>query len=871
MKPSSSVCLILASCLLLAACEPTFESTGDVCAGGENTPVRATYTDFLLSAQNKEDYQYYLRDIARGLAPATGENLDRTEMDVLDGIKAMLDRYLDYSIDDGDVVSANNPLDFLEYLISSTDPDVVIDAFQQARSQLAAGIAADDGNCTYDNSNILIDLQDSDPDDGVNDQVRYRARLRTSYSPFPGFNDYVEQIVVLQLDTTSTNDPLALQKGFFSGAYRAYVDDFTSAGFTQPYLRRSTMNSADGLEQLTIDDDRRDLDLGRIEYETFNPYCENRSDGSRDPSATNPLLPDDYATCTEVYAGTAQSFVVRVPQKTQCAGGTDENGDPLTDEDGVAYSDEVDKVELRSLDLSTTDPRFQGLRRIRVEVDYALDETRIYASKYREAIYDSDGTTVIHDPTRCEKNWVSRELRELEGEDTKLTFVHDPNFDIEYEVDENNRTVLDENGDPVFKVVYQLDEDGNIVNDEDGNPIILFNGEPEPLMVFSGRPLIEPTSCEGGAEVCVVDIAAEAVSVSTASYRVTDPDALYDLYMADLLRGYTPDDRGTLSDPDAYDRIAALVNQILGYDFNSATGAFEGADNPMDYFGRLARSADNAHLSQAQTAFGSCVAERNRTCRYSNDEISLENSTSDRTAEVIYQLLYAPGSGKVVTSWEVSEQIPDPDNPGEFLPGQQYSAFESVRLEDYSAGVLNPVSSRLAEVADSNTVDYMNIDDTASGQFLLVRGNLFCDPTAGHRDPALDQGDASPADYTACIDTVPTRPVAKAAQCAHEAGKIEQRDFGTDLEGIQRIRVEVDETQHVTRVYASSFIEKILDSDHSTEIINPTWCEKQAVLAELAAAAGEGDRVSLTYIPDENFDSAGAEPILDFTAGGLVP
>jgi hypothetical protein len=87
------------------------------------------------------------------------------------------------------------------------------------------------------------------------------------------------------------------------------------------------------------------------------------------------------------------------------------------------------------------DDTLNDLKRIRLETDYETQEVRIYASEYNEAIYDSDGTTEIHDPTNCEKQAVLDELAALTpGVGVRLTVIEDPNYDLIYDDDGNITT-----------------------------------------------------------------------------------------------------------------------------------------------------------------------------------------------------------------------------------------------------------------------------------------------------------------------------------------------------------------------------------------------------------------------------------------------
>lgn len=471
--------LLLCS-LMLTACDPKFETTSDQCSAGEDSPVRANYTSFRVASEDKGEYEYYLQNIMMGLTPATSQVVTVELQEVLDNLMAKINQYMDYEVEDGVVLSANNPLDFMEYLISSTDQNQVIGAFQDALRQIADGIQADDGVCNYSNSNIELNRADSNPDDEIDDRAAYQARFSLTYTPFD--RDFVQQALVLQAITTATDDPTTLLRTPYTGLYQAPTENFKAQGFTEPALRQALMNNPKGTESLSFDDGR-DIVLGQVLFSTINTYCEfDKAFGTPDPAQyvvpsdrdrdglidgdvdeDRLITGSDYKTCTEVYAGTDITPVIRTPAKPQCMGGVDAQDRPLINE--------VGKIELRSFDLSSTIPELMGLQRFRVEVDYDTGETRIYGSKYREAIYDPLDTLVIDDttpfvenPTRCETQAVLDELAELTTSGVRVTARPDPNYDI----------------------VYALNETGQIIVDADGHAVVAE--EPTPLLTFQGRP-----------------------------------------------------------------------------------------------------------------------------------------------------------------------------------------------------------------------------------------------------------------------------------------------------------------------------------------------------------------------------------------------
>lgn len=848
---------LLCSTLLLTACDPKFESTSDLCAAGEDAPVRASYADFEVTREEKDEYQFYLQNMLMGMTPATGEEIDADTRTALDIILAKINEYMDYEIEDGVVRSANNPLDFVEHLIASTDADKVIGAFEAAQEQVALGIEADDGVCNYNNDNIVLSIQDTDPDPDIDNGTYYKAIYSLTYTPFD--RAFVQQALVLQKSTTAVDDPTERLLTPYTGLYQAPTENFRSAGFTQPALRQAIMNNNEGTESVSFDDGR-DINLGQVQFETLNTYCETDKEyATIDPSQyfaiadrdgdgkydgdlneDNLVNSTDFKTCAVVYAGSTHVPDVLVPRKDQCKGGV-----LIPNSTTVYYPNDTDRIEKRSLDLSTTNPALMDLQRVRVEVDYKADgtqETRIYGSKYREAIYDpvdhlivEGSTPYIENPTRCETQAVldefavARLAANLSATNLRVTPRQDPFFDV----------------------IYETDEEGNYELDAEGNRIISV--EPTPRLTFKGRPVQLEQPCT---EDCTVTIDSEAISLSTPTYDVT-PGPLYDLYVSDILRELTPANSNLLTEEQRTSRNA-IEDLINGYlDYNLDVGLSTSADNPLDYLGHLVRSQSNPHLLAAFNEFAECLEARNKTCVYSNDDIDITNTGTGAGNAGTYQLHYSPQSGQVTQSWQMAESIAEAT--------QTYTVTDSIRPEDFNATVKLPTVTKLAEIQDRNLIDTLNIEDSEhAGELLFVAGDAYCDTSLDNRSPATTPADFDPTALSNCGEGVTTRTPAKGI-CNTEANKIENRSFSLgDLTGLQRVRVEVDYTTHQTQIFASAFVEKIMDSDGVTIITNPTDCEKDAVRAELPINS------QLAYVTDANFEGPEAEPVMTF-AGTIPP
>ena len=402
-KPIRSFGAVLGA-LLVSACDPAFETTADLCASGQNSavivgldfsdPNVSPYT--VVATRDSGSYMLYLQDILEAAEPDAGVTLSADEQAAMDTIKGFIndeDKFnLAYEQAAGVVTQATNPLDFIESLIASTDDAVVIGAFEAAKNQIAAGISTDDGFCIYRNNNIRF------VDENADDKLF--AEMSLTYDPFTSI---VQQNIIMTEVLDELNDANERATAPYIGFYQANASDFVSQGYSATILRQAILNNSDGTQSLVLDDGN-DNDLGQAELSTINSFCLDSEDA--------------VTTCP---GGT----VTRAPVKSQCDG---------SDPDGT---DETGQNQERTIDLNGS---LTGLKRIRLETDFSQTPplVRVYASDYNEAIYDSDGTTVLKDPTNCEKQAVLDELAAASpGEGVRLTIVEDPNYDVRRDEDNN--------------------------------------------------------------------------------------------------------------------------------------------------------------------------------------------------------------------------------------------------------------------------------------------------------------------------------------------------------------------------------------------------------------------------------------------------
>jgi len=161
-------------------------------------------------------------------------------------------------------------------------------------------------------------------------------------------------------------------------------------------------------------------------------------------------------------------IVTRPVLKTACkGGGFDSSPQPKK------LPNEVGKRKIQSFGLNSD---LSKLKRFRIETDYPNNEVKVYASNYKEAIFDSDGVTPIQDPTACEGQAVlddlfnafpveEREADDFEG--VRVTAVPDSGYDF----------------------VFELNDDGSLKQDESGAGIIDQTQLPTPVYTFTGTAI----------------------------------------------------------------------------------------------------------------------------------------------------------------------------------------------------------------------------------------------------------------------------------------------------------------------------------------------------------------------------------------------
>lgn len=486
---------------LLTACDPEHLDTANQCAAGSANIVRATFDDFsfdiadLPTGEDAKPYKPYFTDILKAMQLADGVTFtdDPVTVDdptpltaadkqaLVDSIIAIVGEQLGYTITDGEITTVDNPLEFVEYLVASEDPDEQIGLFQIAKSQIEEGINSDDGFCRFRNDNIVFNTIDETKSIFV-DPIQF------FYNPFTGVYDY--GITTLFEDDT-TDETQAYSSG---AAMEGTI--FTKEGFTEPDIARQIATSENFETSLEIQErytDKLFTSNFPDERENIGILLVNKSDTACDADAER----DTRGNVIDATLVCDAGIPTKTIEKAVCAG---VDGDPDDDIDPV---DLTNKIKTTSFDLGTH-PKLQGIKRISVETDYETEETRIYVSKYVITVLDSDGETEVADPTVCEQEAILDEIRDqflaaIEDE-TKIDEVGQPDYLINnflYNVEQGsnnpeNLATLITVADPGYDtdVIGEYDENGFRLFDEDGNALGTTI-EPVPILTFQGAAIPE--------------------------------------------------------------------------------------------------------------------------------------------------------------------------------------------------------------------------------------------------------------------------------------------------------------------------------------------------------------------------------------------
>jgi len=570
--------LALASVFTLLSCTPSHETTAGLCESNQNNSVSSNHISFKLlvdsngvvskeeqdlensSEQDDNEYKLYLQDVLNAL-PRTStevnistpdEGVQLTEEQTTKAIESMINLFnkagLNYTVnEDGVVTSADNPIDFIEYLITSTDDEEKIQAFVDAKKQMAAGIKADDDFCAYRNTKIQLNLVEEDEDDKnkINTLREVFAELRMRYDPF---NLTFDQNIILADNITVLDSAIARRDQTpFVGFYRSDPEDFKAKGFTPPTDRFSSLNSSDNTEIYHIDDDFDDK-LGQLEFITFDDFCykkktkngklkldDNGNEIIKLDDDDNPITTDCHPSIFNKLCYLEES--IDTGEKDDDENPIYETTQTYIEDCDDAQFDPVDAIKVCKIEL------YDGLGNP-VEIDVPLLDDD------GNEVLDDDGEPIVNKETKqgtinCQKNQTSRisEHDECSAEtdtrisrsfdlllenDTVLSNVHRLRLETDYESEEVRFYASSYNEIVLRATKPSLDEDGIPELEENGDPK-LVNVDQDIENPDSTDYIVNPTRCEKQAildELAII----EDIDATDSGVRLTAvPDPNYDI------------------------------------------------------------------------------------------------------------------------------------------------------------------------------------------------------------------------------------------------------------------------------------------------------------------------------------------------------
>ena len=394
---------------------------------------------------------------------------------------------------------------------------------------------------------------------------------------------------------------------------------------------------------------------------------------------------------------------------------------------------------------------------------------------------------------------------------------------------------------------------------------------------------------------------------------------------------------------EAIQFIIDKANQFLGYEINN--GKVTSANNALDFLESLIAATDENEtiltFVNAKNNVAKAIANEDSVCNYRNKAIEIVEeqqiepgifktiSTVNAQLDINYNPFNSGDDDNVdqVILLSLNEPIDDQvDNNQEAQKLlKSFNGFQRISASDFNAIGISPPEVRQLTVSEEETNQTFFFDDDFDtlklGQIVINQFNTICRDDEGEpttcpegtvtREPEHPacKGDAELRNWLQgkCPDVAsdsrqrhPACPSdggpAEEAIAEDETGQVKVNNFTVvsdfdKLENIQRYRLESDYPNNEIRIYASKHAEAILragadpdDYDPTADVIyNPTNCEQQAVLDDLAYLEKDNpdfDGVRLTLIEDPNYDVIEAdeedgepiepEPIFSFQ-GTVIP
>ena len=461
----TSFIVITTSVLGIISCTPSFETTAEKCVTYSPVTLGKTKTNDntefqVLANRTNNDYQLYLEDALNSLNNAQSKASDGTtsalSADEQAAIQYMYDVALEkmgYVVEFGEVVSASNPLDYLESLLVATDPDEVIKAFEDAKQNIGAAIKSNNDYCNYRNPAITLFVEDPDIPSSENNVIEtIRAQLNLFFNPFDDLRpkDISQDFIIGTDEPLSEQNIIERQANNFAGSTRFTSDDYKLTGSSPMLARVVSQNNSETNQTFEYTDVFLDSKLGTFRIEKLNEACLLKDEDGK-------IIIDNSGRTTVVTC--PEGTETRTPQHDSCKGGVDVEGNALPDD--------TDTIQVNNFTVVPGNDLLTDVQRLRVEIDFLNNEILFYASKYelailRAAVADPNNpvpeTDIIYNPTTCEVNAVEKEMRamlpieEQETATVNAIEVLDPYYDRTFTTDDNGNEVDDFVPTPIFRL-----------------------------------------------------------------------------------------------------------------------------------------------------------------------------------------------------------------------------------------------------------------------------------------------------------------------------------------------------------------------------------------------------------------------------------
>jgi hypothetical protein len=362
--------------------EETFQDTQNILAEHDSLPCpqETDSTVIIFEASSFElveidkGNRLLFSDLIAGLREQ--EILSAALLKERDDFRKVMYQVSGYSESETGLMSTSNPLDFLlNQLVINLDSYPTL---KEAFDNLTVYARLQKEDCEYKFDGLKVKNTSSGQSFGVEIRINY-------------LHEY-EQIQLFVLMAEGENDLTDIEiraTSPFAVHLISSGNTFTLENLLEPEYRFAAINDDINNYSLSLMQDQ-DFGFGRIELQTKNTVCPDS--GCVDPGQR------------------------RVPAKLQCI------YDPVNRPD----INLLDEILINSFSLGSN----LRLKRAAIELDSQSGEASLFISQFNNAVYDSDGSTIIFEPTNCELYAIIDEKSVLQpAEEVNVEPYLDPTYD----------------------------------------------------------------------------------------------------------------------------------------------------------------------------------------------------------------------------------------------------------------------------------------------------------------------------------------------------------------------------------------------------------------------------------------------------------